>query len=318
MAATGLTADDVRDAYQRVLGRAVESDAVVATHLKTHKTREAFWTALLASGEFAGKSNSVMNQVASALYSDGSAVEHNVTTEQLHVLLNRIREQWTMLGETEPHWSVLTADKFKADNLDEAALAEFNQSGQDMTGLVEIFERRTGVSAGRGVCLELGCGTGRITAHLAKRFERVIAVDISPGNLRLCEEHMKAQGIDNVETRLVSDPADFENFPPIDFFFSVIVLQHNSPPVQKFILDIILKRIRPGGAAFFQIPTSVQGYSFNIASYLATSHPVMEMHNLPTAVVLKLISDNGLVLRDISPDPMTGVFGSNTFYATRP
>lgn len=313
-----LTADDIREGYQLVLGRAPESDDVVAIQLNAHRTKESFWNALLASSEFAGKRNTVMDQVGVALYTDGKDVQHDVTPEQLQILLTRIREQWTMLGETDPHWSVLTADKYKADQLDEAALTDFHNSGGEMLDLLQVFERRTGASAGRGVCLELGCGTGRITSHLARRFERVIAVDISPGNLRLCEEHMKAQGIENVETRLVSDPADFERFPPIDFFFSVIVLQHNSPPIQKFLLNTILGRIRPGGAAFFQIPTTMQGYRFNIDEYLATTHPVMEMHNLPTPVVLKLISDNGLVLRDISPDPMTGVFGSNTFFATRP
>ncbi|OYX56337.1 MAG: hypothetical protein B7Y86_10355 [Brevundimonas subvibrioides] len=229
MAASELTADDVRNGYQLVLGRTVESDDVIAGHMKAHKDRESFWSALLTSNEFAGKRDSIMTQVGIALYSDGGHIEHDVTPEQLQVLVNRIREQWTMLGETEPHWSVLTSDKYRANQLDEAALMDFHNSGGEMLDLLEVFERRTRMSAGRGVCLELGCGTGRITSHLARRFERVIAVDISPGNLRLCEEHMKAQAIDNVETRLVSDPADFERFPPIDFFFSVIVLQHNSP-----------------------------------------------------------------------------------------
>ncbi|WP_428151630.1 class I SAM-dependent methyltransferase [Brevundimonas sp.] len=318
MDSSELTADDIREGYQRVLGRSVESDTVIEQQRGAHRTRESFWAALLASDEFNGKSGGIMGQLRRTLMEDFSSIHHTVTPDQLRILMERIREQWTALGETEPHWSVLTSDEFRADKLDEVALAEFNRSGHDMAVLVDIYERRSGASAGRGVCLELGCGVGRITAHLAKRFERVIAVDISPGNLRLCDEYMKAQGIDNVETRLVSDPTDFENFPPIDFFYSVLVLQHNSPPVQKFTLNAILKRIRPGGAAFFQIPTSMAGYRFDIDEYLTTSHPVMELHSLPPAVVLKLISDNGLVLRDISPDPMIGIFGSNTFFATKP
>src|SRR5215216_2564240 len=32
----------------------------------------------------------------------------------------------------------------------------------------------------RGRCVEVGCGPGRMTGALAQRFERVIAVDVSP------------------------------------------------------------------------------------------------------------------------------------------
>lgn len=318
MGTSELTADDIREGYRLVFGRAVESDAVIDMHIQAHASRENFWRALLTSSEFRDKKNQLVAIMDRALRSDGSDVEHEVTPAQLATLLKRIREQWTRLGETEPHWSVLTDDRYKTDNLDDLARAEFYRTGADTAEMVKLFETRTGTRIDNGVCLELGCGTGRVTAHLARRFEHVIAVDISPGNLRLCEEHLKAQGITNVETRLVSDPADFETFPEIDFFFSVIVLQHNSPPVQKSILNTILGRIRNGGAALFQIPTAMDGYRFRIADYLATEHPVMEMHSLPTAVVLKLISDNNLVLRDVTPDPLIGKFGSNTFFASRP
>jgi hypothetical protein len=44
----------------------------------------------------------------------------------------------------------------------------------------------------------------------------------------------------------------------------------------------------------------------------------MEMHGLPTAVVLDTIREAGLVVRDVSADPYIGIMGSNTFYAVRP
>src|ERR671936_920920 len=49
-----------------------------------------------------------------------------------------------------------------------------------------------------GACVEVGCGPGRMTRHLAERFDRVVAVDVSPGMLAL------AGRAPNIDYRLVS------------------------------------------------------------------------------------------------------------------
>src|SRR5438128_10429187 len=51
-----------------------------------------------------------------------------------------------------------------------------------------------------GTCVEVGCGPGRMTGHLAGRFDRVIAVDVSSVMLELADEAVRAA---NVELRLV-------------------------------------------------------------------------------------------------------------------
>ncbi len=323
--AVGLSADDVRDAFGLILGRRPESKATIVAHLKAYHSRQALLSGLLSTEEFRLNSTRradidalVMIAVERSMHVDGSCIDDDVSPEVLRLLLERIRAQWTLLGETDPYWSVLAQKEFRANRLDEAARREFAQSGVEMTDLIALFEKRTGVPINRGVCLELGCGVGRITRHLAGKFERVIAVDISPGNLAVCEEYLRAEGVTNVEPRLISNPTDFGDLPDIDVFFSVIVLQHNPPPVQKFILQAILRRIRPGGAALFQIPTAMADYRFDVAEYLDTPHPTMEMHGLPTAIVLDTIREAGLVVRDVVADPYIGIMGSNTFYAVRP
>ena len=42
---------------------------------------------------------------------------------------------------------------------------------------------RLGADPRGGVCVEVGCGPGRMTAVLAERFDRVVAVDVSQGML---------------------------------------------------------------------------------------------------------------------------------------
>jgi SAM-dependent methyltransferase len=251
-------------------------------------------------------------------WAEPQPIETEVDAATLAALFARTQAQWMRLGETEPHWSVLTHESFRAERLDEAARAAFYATGEAAAGLVQRLAARAGAAAPGGVCLELGCGVGRVTAPLAARFERVVGVDISRGNLALAERRLAEAGIANGELRLLESVAAVADLPACDLLFSVIVLQHNSPPVQAFMLDQLLPKVRPGGAALFQTPTNVPGYRFSAADYLASPDAEMEMHALPQATVLGLLRRHGLQVQEVLMDPWTGGYGSNTFFATRP
>lgn len=322
--AVRLTPDLVGEAYRGLLDREPESDAVVETHIRHHSTLSSLLAAITHSAEFGRSTNSpvrndmVMAALRDAYWNVPGVIEHDVSPEAMTQLVDRIRAQWTLLGETEPHWSVLAIDEFKSDKLTDAAVDAFYRTGEDSARLIDLFEQRTSVRARHGVCLELGCGVGRITEHLARRFDQVIGVDLSPGNLKLCNERMASIGAKNVTTQSVSGIEDFATLPDFDFFYSIIVLQHNSPPIQKAILRTLLGKVRPGGGALFQIPTEMPGYAFGMEPYLASPSTDMEVHGLPKAVVLDEIRRAGLNIVDLMPDSWTDIFGSYTFYAVKP
>jgi len=318
-----VTEHEITEVYRSLLGRDPESERVIASHLDRQISLSEFIDIVLVSDEYRkrvreGENAVVMSVLRQSYWTLPGEIEHEVSNEAMGRLVDRIRAQWTLLGETEPHWSVLTNDEFKSDQLTEAAVDAFYKSGEDSARIIDLFEQRTGVKARHGVCLELGCGVGRITEHLAKRFDQVIGVDISPGNLKLCNERMAAVEAQNVTTRSVSGIEDFDALPEFDFFYSVIVLQHNSPPIQKAILRTLLGKVRPGGGALFQIPTEMSGYAFAVEPYLASPSPNMEVHGLPKAVVLDEIRRAGLNIVDLMPDSWTDIFGSYTFYAVKP
>src|SRR5436189_258492 len=50
---------------------------------------------------------------------------------------------------------------------------------------VESVFSRLGADPRQGICVEVGCGFGRMTGVLAERFDRVIALDLSPKMLEL-------------------------------------------------------------------------------------------------------------------------------------
>lgn len=326
MTPSTLTRAEVAEGYRMILGREPESDMVADAQARSFTDLPSLWRALLESEEFAARrgvteaaQHELVLEPIRTTYTRGPLpIQHEVSPEIMAALVKRIQDQWTRLGEQEPHWSVLTDDRFRAEKLDDEALAAFHASGANEARLISHFEERTGVSAAKGVCVELGCGVGRITRYLAESFDTVIGLDISPGNLALCNAYLDQVGATNVETRQIASLADFEALPEVDFFFSIIVLQHNSPPIQKAILDTILGKIRPGGGVLFQIPTDIVNYSFDAEAYLNSPDTVMEIHALPRQAILELMQKHGLVVRDVAPDGYIGHYGSETFFAVKP
>src|ERR671930_1066202 len=71
--------------------------------------------------------------------------------------------------------------------------------GTALRELDDLFGR-LGADPRGGTCVEVGCGTGRMTRHLAERFDRVVAVDVSPEMLALA----RRVTMPNVELALVS------------------------------------------------------------------------------------------------------------------
>ncbi|WBH15170.1 class I SAM-dependent methyltransferase [Sphingomonas radiodurans] len=320
-AESGLSRRDVRLAYLLMLGREPESVDVVDAHRARHADLASLSGAFMASDEFRQKAGVARTwtpiDVERGYWATPTHVDHRVPAPVLDRLAARIKDQWTALGEQDPYWSVLTDDRFRSAQIDAAGLAAFHASGAAAASLIDITVGRSDRPKPSGTCLELGCGVGRVTRHLAKRFDRVIAVDISPGNLALCRRYMEDEGVANVETVLVQGVHDFASLPTFDFFYSVIVLQHNSPPVQRFILESLLSKLRPAGQFLFQAVADRPGYAFDVDRYLASAPPEMEVHSLPMPAIMEVIRSSGLVADSVRLDPWAGFYGSYTFHGAR-
>ena len=106
---------------------------------------------------------------------------------------------------------------------------------------------------------------------------------------------------------------------PCDFFYSVIVLQHNPPPVIMELIRIALTALKPGGVAMFQVPTHINDYRFDLKEWLATDHALdMQMHCVPQEAVLNLITATGCYLLGLREDGCTSLGRSQTGAQTDP
>jgi SAM-dependent methyltransferase len=301
----------VRACYQGVLGRPPESERVIQEKIAGIATLEGLIGELIAAPEFQTRTPT---RVAEDYFRPPRPIAVHVPPAQLTALFERLRRQWRALGESEPFWSVLTHDEFRAANLDGAAVARFYETGAEHAALIELFCARNSVEIRRGTCIELGCGVGRVTRHLAARFERVIAIDIAEGNLDECRKMAEAAGLANIDCVLLQSPEALKRVDAADFFYSVIALQHSQPPVQKYMLEVLLSKLRPGGGFLFQTQTDAPGYGFDVADHLAAPLETMDMHCLPMCEILRLIEARGHGVREVIQDIWTGRFGSHTFF----
>ncbi|MBC7942582.1 MAG: class I SAM-dependent methyltransferase [Chitinophagaceae bacterium] len=250
------------------------------------------------------------------------SVETEVDSAGLQALLAHTEETWNRLGLEEPHWSVISAECFKQATV-EAFKDEFFASGAGNVATFIAFLARNGVDPARFKrVLEYGCGLGRVTRHLAERFPEVVGCDISPSHLRQAGQYLQDCGLKNVELQRIRSIADVDGPIDLDAIVCLIVLQHNPPPAMAAILEKLLRRLRPGGVAYFQVPTHAVGYGFKVDEYLAhgigSDH--IEMHYLPQRRIFQIARDAGCDVLEVREDDWVGrrqVELSNTFLLQR-
>jgi SAM-dependent methyltransferase len=307
-----VTETDVIMAYRLFLGREPENREVVEGKVNGLPTLAALRLEFLNSAEFRE-----VIQLAPAredhpgckpLDWPAAKVEVEVSSEILQRMIRRIQSEFLEMGASEPHWSVLTSDRFLAANLAQNE-AQFFDSGRESVDDMFAAAARSGLDLPTdGACFELGCGVGRSTIWLARRFGQVIGADVSHHHLSIARQSANNAGLANVTLVSISDITEFAALPDFDLFFSLIVLQHNPPPLMAHILETILSRLTPGGVAYFQIPSHLTSYRFRAVEYLETPPMVgnAEVHCLPQPVLFNIINRAGCDIVEIREDGSLG------------
>jgi len=313
-----LTEDDVVWCYRAILGRPPESAAVVQSHLSSGKTfRTLVWT-FLKSQEYRNKTS-----LPAFVPLDREEMDMDIaaSSTDLRLLIDRIRNAWTHLGQVRPHYSVLTNRKYLPESLDAGSIEDFYASGVEEVSAVSAILRRYGKSdLGSQICVEYGCGLGRVTLPLAKTFKSVHAYDISGNHLALAKKRAFDAGINNVEFHLCPAKVVIEKLEGCDVLYSRIVFQHNPPPIIRELIGAALRSLHADGIAIFQVPTYWRGYSFRIKEYLAQPPALdLEMHCIPQGVVLSIVAESHCKILEIREDGSTGHSQSisNTFVVQR-
>ncbi|MDE5699950.1 MAG: class I SAM-dependent methyltransferase [Lachnospiraceae bacterium] len=243
-----------------------------------------------------------------AMDSDRLCIEE-CDSRQLETIFEVTRQTWSQLGTAQPYWSVLTDRKYLLENMGETEKKEFYGSGRKNCEAIVQTLVRNGIIKNRDEAksldiTEIGCGTGRVTMHLAQTFRSVTALDISAGNMEIASTVVQGG---NTSFRLVQGIEDYGRLPRADVVYSIMVLQHNVPPVIEYILNAMLESLKDGGTAIFQVPTYREAYGFCFDGYMSDSSiGRMEMHLLPQKRIFEIAHKNGCIPMEVYQDGLSG------------
>ncbi len=148
------------------------------------------------------------------------------------------------------------------------------RGAEELSGLLG----RLGADPRGGTCVEVGCGPGRMTGALAERFDRVIAVDVSPAMLDQARARVSAP---NVTFQVVSgERLDGVADASADALVCYLVLQHlPGRDVVTAYLEEFARVLAPTGEAFVQVP--VLGGGPGPRLWRAARRPVVHLARRP-------------------------------------
>lgn len=245
-------------------------------------------------------------------------VDVDGTAKERLALIEHTRGVWSDYGEKDPFFSVLTNDEFKMDSITVEGEKKFYQSGaEDAEEFFKACARNRISPPWNGTIVDFGCGLGRVGEHLARKFETYIGVDISPSHLARAKARFASVGSRDAHFMLLPDYLDHPM--PADAYFSIIVLQHNPPPIIAMMLDKLCGMLRPGGIGYFQVPIALFDYEFHLTDYLQAppSHGAMEMHPLPQHEVFRILHRNACYPLEVRQEDKVGPIGISMTFLVR-
>ena len=234
--------------------------------------------------------------------------------------LSKLQATWESLAQNDPLWAILAAADKRGGGWDRQ---EFFASGEKDVEAAMRYVAELWPSLQNGSALDFGCGVGRLSQALARRFERVTGVDISPTMLELARQYDSSGG--RCEYLLNTEP-HLQRFADssFDFIFSLITLQHMEPRVAQAYLREFVRVLRPGGMLLFQLTQprvrNLNGRLRDLAWPVVRRlrprlPPKMEMHGMSKSRVVSTLQAAGGRILDTQPDNYGGKLWPGLRYA---
>jgi trans-aconitate methyltransferase len=156
---------------------------------------------------------------------------------------------WDDLALVDPFWAVLAADDKRGGGWEPT---EFFATGEADVEEMLATAAQLGRPTRHERALDFGCGVGRLTRALARRFDEAVGIDVSERML----EHARRLNADTPNVTFAS--SDEPPPEPFDLVVANLVLQHlPTKALARVYIGRLIKATRPDGLLVFQLPTKL-------------------------------------------------------------
>ena len=167
--------------------------------------------------------------------------------------LVRLQQVWENLAQEDPLWAISSWPSKRGGKWN---VEEFFATGEDeVRNVFKMLDSR-GIVVPVTAALDFGCGVGRVTQALARRFESVCGVDISPTMIEMANAFNQYPD----RCRYLLNTADHlhqiadQSF---SFIYSIVVLQHIPPEIARRYIAEFGRIVERGGVVMFQLTSGV-------------------------------------------------------------
>ena len=157
--------------------------------------------------------------------------------------------EWQAWGEKDPLFGVIPLEGREHDGANPWNDADFFETGR--CDWSEIVQRWDKYGLNHESCLEIGCGAGRLTRHIAGDFQNVHGLDVAKGMIEYARKHVGGNVNLYVGDGITLPVPDHS----VTAIFSVIVFLHFDRYEQAASYFREMARVlRPGGTIMIQLP----------------------------------------------------------------
>jgi len=241
-----------------------------------------------------------------------------MTAERATTYLGDLRAKWEQLAELDPLWAVWTDPAHKGQRWDPDAIYKIGE--REVARLMRELDRR-GYQFPHSAALDFGCGVGRLTRPLARRFEHVIGLDISA----VMVDFARTETVEPNCVYAVNPDADLRDYGTRSFDFVLCrnVLQHMAPGLIEGYLSEFVRVLSGEGLLVFQLPSTRKrdGKDSKEWAALGTAldrdgYPRMDMYGIKRRKVAAIIEHSGGRVEETWTDP-TAVGWDGYIYLVR-
>lgn len=195
--------------------------------------------------------------------------------------LERLRSDWDALAKRDALWAILTDESKAGGGWD---VADFFETGEiEMATVLGHVRNVACVPDAAGAALDFGCGVGRLTQAMARRFAACVGVDISDEMIRQAEALNQYANCEYMASAAERLPFGDESFV---FVYSNIVLQHMPRRLALGYLREFVRVLEPAGVLVFGVQDSF--VATNMAARMERARDVMRLRTR-----LKLVLGRG-------------------------